>query len=75
MSADREMIRQRPVPGHPRPYEFPYTARTGLRTACRLIVTPMPGRELVSASLAMRAGASDEPARRSAAQRCWPRAA
>jgi zinc protease len=55
-----EMVRQRPVPGHPRPYEFPPTERTTLANGLRVIVTPMPGRGLVSASLSFRAGASDE---------------
>ena len=56
-----EMVRQRPVPGHPRPYEFPHTERTTLGNGLQVIVTPMPGRGLVSASLIVRAGASDEP--------------
>ncbi len=61
MSASREMITQRPVPGQPRPYEFPDTVRTTLANGLQVIVTPMPGRELVAASLALRAGAADEP--------------
>jgi zinc protease len=56
-----KMVTTRPVPGAPRPYEFPDTHRTTLANGLRVIVTPMPGRELVSASLAVRAGASDEP--------------
>lgn len=60
MSAGREMITQRPVPGHPRPYEFPDTFRTTLANGLRVIVTPMPGRELVAGSLVLRAGAVDE---------------
>ena len=67
MSADREMVRERPVPGEPRPYEFPHTIRTQLANGLRVIVTPMPGRELISASLAMRSGAVDEPAGRGGA--------
>ena len=58
----REMVVQRPVPGEPRPYEFPTTFRTMLGNGLRVIVTPMPGRELIAASLALRAGAVDEPA-------------
>ena len=58
----REMVAQRPVPGEPRPYEFPTTFRTMLGNGLRVIVTPMPGRELIAASLALRAGAVDEPA-------------
>ncbi|HYO43407.1 MAG TPA: pitrilysin family protein [Candidatus Limnocylindrales bacterium] len=60
MSADR-MTSQRPVPGEPRPYDFPDTVRTTLANGLRVIVTPMPQRELVAASLALRAGAADEP--------------
>ena len=59
----REMVVQRPVPGEPRPYEFPTTFRTMLGNGLRVIVTPMPGRELIAASLALRAGAVDEPRR------------
>jgi len=62
MSAGREMITQRPVPGHPRPYDFPHTVRTELANGLRLIVTPMQGRELIAATLAFRNGAVDEPA-------------
>jgi zinc protease len=64
MSTDRraELVAERPVPGQPRPYEFPETFRTTLDNGLRVIVTPMPGRELVTASLALRAGAADEPA-------------
>ena len=61
MSAGREMITSRPVPGEPRPYDFPATVRTTLANGLRVIVTPMPQRELVAASLALRAGAVDEP--------------
>ena len=61
MSPHDGMIAQRPVPGHPRPYEFPATLRTTLPNGLRVIVTPMPGRALIAASLAIRAGAADEP--------------
>jgi predicted Zn-dependent peptidase len=62
MSPRDGMITERPVPGHPRPYEFPATFRTRLANGLRIVVTPMPGRELIAASLAIRAGAADEPA-------------
>src|SRR5215217_5234345 len=55
------MITQRPVPGQPRRYDFPHTERTTLANGLKVIVTAMPGRALVSASLAIRTGASDEP--------------
>lgn len=61
MSGRDGMITQRPVPGQPRPYEFPATVRTQLANGLRVMVTPMPGRELLAASLALRSGAADEP--------------
>ena len=63
MSADRsaQLIAERPVPGEPRPYGFPETFRTTLDNGLRVVVTPMPGRELVAASLVLRSGAVDEP--------------
>jgi zinc protease len=57
-----ELVAERPVPGEPRTYEFPATVRTQLANGLRVIVTPMPGRALVAASLVIRAGAGDEPA-------------
>ena len=62
MSHAGELIAERPVPGVPRPYEFPATVRTTLANGLRVMVTPMPGRALVTASLAVRSGAADEPA-------------
>ena len=47
MSPTPDLIAERPVPGHPRPYDFPDTIRTQLANGVRVIVTPMPGRELV----------------------------
>jgi zinc protease len=61
------MVTTRPVPGEPRPYEFPATVRTALANGMQVVVTPMPGRELVSASLVVRGGAADEPAERGGA--------
>ena len=57
-----ELVAERPVPGHPRDYEFPETVRTTLANGLRVVVTPMPGRALIAASLVIRAGAADEPA-------------
>ncbi len=61
MSPRDGMIAERPVPGQPRPYEFPPTFRSTLPNGLGVVVTPMPGRELIAASLAIRSGASDEP--------------
>jgi zinc protease len=57
-----ELVAERPVPGHPRDYQFPETVRTTLSNGLRVVVTPMPGRALIAASLVIRAGAGDEPA-------------
>ena len=62
MSPRPGMVSERPIPGEPRPYEFPATVRATLPNGLRVIVTPMAGRELIAASLAVRAGAADEPA-------------
>jgi zinc protease len=61
MSPRDGIIAERPVPGVPRPYEFPETIRATLPNGLRVVVTPMAGRELVAASLAIRSGAADEP--------------
>ena len=62
MTGPNEVIATRPAPSRPRPYAFPFTARVTLANGLLVVVTPMPGRGLVAASLALRAGASDEPA-------------
>jgi len=61
MSHKGELVAERPVPGTPRPYEFPYTVRTTLPNGLEVIVTPMAERQLIAASLAIRSGAADEP--------------
>jgi zinc protease len=61
MSEREGIVAERPVPGEPRPYEFPDTFRATLPNGLRVVVTPMAGRELVAASLAIRSGAADEP--------------
>jgi zinc protease len=61
MSHEGELVAERPVPGTPRPYEFPHTVRTTLPNGLQVIVTPMAERQLIAASLAIRAGAVDEP--------------
>jgi zinc protease len=61
MSHKGELVAERPVAGTPRPYEFPQTERTTLANGLQVIVTPMAGRQLIAASLAIRSGAADEP--------------
>ena len=62
MSPVGEVVAVRPVPGKPRGYEFPHTVRTTLANGLRVVVTPMAGRQLIAATLAIRSGAADEPA-------------
>jgi predicted Zn-dependent peptidase len=55
------IVATRPTPGTPRPYEFPAVERLHLSNGLRLVIANLPGRPLVSASLVLRTGASDEP--------------
>jgi zinc protease len=57
------VVAERPTPGTPRPYDFPAVDRGRLPNGLQLIVADLPGRPLVSASLVLRTGAADEPAR------------
>lgn len=57
-----DLVATRPVPGTPRPYEFPSFRRDRLSNGLRLITVPLPGRPLVSASLILANGVADEPA-------------
>jgi zinc protease len=62
MSTDgSRLVAQRPVPGHPRGYDFPLTVRASLPNGLRVVTTPMAGRALITASLVVRFGAVDEP--------------
>jgi zinc protease len=56
------VVATRPTPGTPRPYDFPTVERFHLSNGLRVIVANLPGRPLVSGSLVLRNGASDEPA-------------
>jgi len=58
--SDTTIIATRPTPGHPRPYEFPAFHRHTLSNGLSLIVAPMAGRPLVTASLILRNGAADD---------------
>lgn len=55
------VVTERPVPGTPRGYEFPDVERTTLANGLQVLVAPMAGRGLVTASLTLRHGAGDEP--------------
>ena len=59
---DGPVVAERPVPGTPRPYDFPAVAEHRLTNGLRILVADLPGRPLVSTSLIMPTGASDEPA-------------
>jgi zinc protease len=59
---DGVVIAERPVAGTPRPYGFPLVAEHRLDNGLRLLIVDLPGRPLVSASLILPVGASDEPA-------------
>ncbi len=58
---DGHVIATRPVPGTPRPYEFPAVDESWLASGLRILVANLPGRPLVSASLVLPTGAVDEP--------------
>jgi zinc protease len=59
--SESRVVATRPMPGQPRPYEFPAFSRTRLANGLEVIVAPMAGRPLVSASLVVRNGAADDP--------------
>ncbi|HLX35180.1 MAG TPA: pitrilysin family protein [Candidatus Limnocylindrales bacterium] len=58
---DTTVVAERPTPGEPRPYTFPTFDRVALGNGLGVIAVDLPGRELVSASLVLPAGAVDEP--------------
>jgi zinc protease len=60
--SDDTVIAERPRPGAPRPYEFPTIASHQLSNGLTILVANLPGRPLISASIVIRNGASDEPA-------------
>jgi zinc protease len=59
---DDVVIAERPRPGAPRSYEFPAVTSHQLANGLSIMVADLPGRPLVSASLVIRGGASEEPA-------------
>jgi predicted Zn-dependent peptidase len=54
------VIAERPSPGEPRPYVFPVFERHRLANGMSVIAVDLPGRPLVTASLVLPSGASDE---------------
>jgi len=54
------VIASRPTPGQPRPYDFPAFERSVLSNGLTVLVAPMAGRPLISASLILRNGAADD---------------
>ena len=60
-TAIAQVVPTRPVPGTPRPYEFPPFERARLANGMSLLTVNMPGRPLVSAAIVLPHGAADEP--------------
>ncbi len=60
--SDDIVVGTRPRPGSPRPYEFPAVSSHRLSSGLAVLVANLPGRPLVSASVVVRGGASEEPA-------------
>ena len=58
--SETTVIATRPTPGQPRPYDFPAFERSQLSNGLTVIVAPMSGRPLVTASLILRNGAADD---------------
>jgi zinc protease len=57
---DGNVLAVRPVPGTPRPYEFPAVAEHRLGNGLRILLADLPGRPLISASIVLPNGAADE---------------
>ena len=58
---DGPVLAERPQPGSPRRYDFPNVTTHTLANGLSIAVVDLPGRPLVSASLIVSHGASDEP--------------
>ena len=59
---DGPVVAERPMPGAPRSYEFPAVRADRLSNGLSVLVVDLPGRPLVSASLTVSGGVSEEPA-------------
>jgi zinc protease len=64
---DGPVIAQRPEPGAPRSYDFPVVTERRLSNGLAVIVVDLPGRPLVSATLIVTGGVSEEPAEKAGA--------
>jgi len=64
---DGPVVADRPRPGAPRTYDFPSVAHHRLDNGLTVLVADLPGRPLVSASVVIRGGASEEPATKAGA--------
>ena len=60
-TAGTGVVDERPVPGDPRPYDFPAFERGRLANGMTVLSAHLGGRALVSAALVIRNGAADEP--------------
>jgi predicted Zn-dependent peptidase len=58
---DAVVVAERPKPGTPRPYQFPSVTADRLANGLSILVVDLPGRPLVSASLVITGGVSEEP--------------
>ena len=56
------VVAERPAAAEPRPYAFPHFRRKRLANGLSIIAVDMPGRPLLTASLVVPGGATEEPA-------------
>ncbi len=59
---DGPVVAERPLPGRPRPYEFPGVTSQVLSNGLTVMLADLPGRPLITASVVIRGGAAMEPA-------------
>lgn len=61
-SPDDLVVAERPTVGPPRSYDFPSVTSQRLSNGLSVLIANLPGRPLVSASIVVRGGTSEEPA-------------
>ncbi len=59
---DGPVVAERPTPGAPRAYDFPDVASRRLPNGLSILIVDLPGRPLVSVSMAVTGGAAEEAA-------------